>query len=206
MCGVLFRRKIMSIKRKIAVIICAVLSLVLLFTLTACNGSYSTDSDEIQSETQTVPDSYPALKYTLLDDDTYSVSLGDATEKEINIPSEYNGKAVAQIAKYGFKNSEISSIKIPNSVKSIGDQAFSDGWSLTSVTIGENVTSIGEEAFYNCRRLESIVIPQNVKTIGASAFAKCDSLTIHCEAKTQPSAWDANWNPSNRPVEWGYDE
>jgi hypothetical protein len=29
-------------------------------------------------------------------------------------------------------------------------------------------------------------------------------LTIYCEAESQPEGWDANWNPWNRPVEWGY--
>jgi hypothetical protein len=36
------------------------------------------------------------------------------------------------------------------------------------------------------------------------AFAGCNSLTIYCEAQSQPSGWASNWNPDNRPVVWGY--
>lgn len=32
----------------------------------------------------------------------------------------------------------------------------------------------------------------------------CSSLTIYCEAESQPDNWDLNWNPDNQPVVWGY--
>ena len=36
------------------------------------------------------------------------------------------------------------------------------------------------------------------------AFSGCSNLTIYCEATSQPSGWDYDWNDSNRPVVWGY--
>lgn len=47
---------------------------------------------------------------------------------------------------------------IPDSVTSIGNDAFYGGGSLTSVTIPDSVTSIGDNAFYNCSSLTSIII------------------------------------------------
>ena len=53
--------------------------------------------------------------------------------------------------------SGLKSVTIPNSVTSIGEQAFYDCRGLTSVTIGNSVTSIGEGAFYECSGLTSVV-------------------------------------------------
>lgn len=43
----------------------------------------------------------------------------------------------------------ITSFSIPNSITSIGDNAFYNCASLTSITIPKTVTSIGRDAFYN---------------------------------------------------------
>ena len=66
---------------------------------------------------------------------------------------------------------------IPNSVTSIGDEAFSRCSSLTSIIIPNSVTSIGEWAFSRCSSLTSIIIPNSVTSIGESAFYECSSLT-----------------------------
>ena len=67
--------------------------------------------------------------------------------------------------------------RIPDSVTSIGDGAFTFCESLTSIVLPDSVTSIGERAFYACDSLTSIVIPESVTSIGNSAFAFCESLT-----------------------------
>ena len=66
---------------------------------------------------------------------------------------------------------------IPDSVTSIGYEAFCYCGSLTSVTIPDSVTSIGERAFYNCSSLTSVTIPNSVTSIGEGAFEYCESLT-----------------------------
>ena len=66
---------------------------------------------------------------------------------------------------------------IPNSVTSIGDEAFSRCSSLTSIIIPNSVTSIGESAFYECSSLTSITIPNSVTSIGDEAFYGCSNIT-----------------------------
>ena len=48
---------------------------------------------------------------------------------------------------------------------------------LTSVTIPNSVTSIGYEAFVGCSGLTSIEIPNSVTSIGINAFVGCSGLT-----------------------------
>ena len=66
---------------------------------------------------------------------------------------------------------------IPNSVTSVGKEAFSKCYNLTSITIPESVSSIGKEAFQGCSGLTSITIPESVTNIGELAFSNCTGLT-----------------------------
>ena len=77
---------------------------------------------------------------------------------------------------YSYRN-YIKTVKIGDSVTSIGNYAFYNCSSLTSVEIPDSVTSIGERAFYYCRKLTSVTIPNSVTSIGDWAFRDCISLT-----------------------------
>ena len=72
---------------------------------------------------------------------------------------------------------EITDLVIPNTVTSIGSNAFSGCSGLTSVTIPNSVTTIGGSAFEDCSGLTSVTIPNSVTTIGWGAFYYCSSLT-----------------------------
>ena len=69
-----------------------------------------------------------------------------------------------------FRNQEIESYIIPDSVTSIGDGAFWCCSSLSSLFIPNSVNSIGDGAFEGCSSLSSLVIPDSVVNIKGNPF------------------------------------
>lgn len=72
---------------------------------------------------------------------------------------------------------------IPNSVTTIGNEAFLGCRGLTSITIPNSVTTIEDGAFHGCYALVSIKIPKSVTTIGILPFVDCHNLnSLNVEA------------------------
>ena len=108
----------------------------------------------------------------LIVDDTLN-SFAPAGLTEYTIPD-----SVTTIGHNAFRDCyDLTSVTIPDGVTTIGAWAFGGCSSLTSVTIGNSVTTIGEKAFRDCSSLTSVTIGNSVTTIGESAFRDCSSLT-----------------------------
>ena len=100
---------------------------------------------------------------------------------DIAIPERvsYNGETyiVQGIGIHAFHRcSELTSVKIPDTVGYIDQGAFYYCTGITSITIPEGVSGIGHETFFNCENLESITIPSSMSGIGKSAFWDCVNL------------------------------
>ena len=98
------------------------------------------------------------------------------SKSDVVIPSVINGKPVTIISFYAFRNTNIKSVVIPDSVKDIMSYAFASCKELRSVDLGNGVEGIGKCAFSECFALTEITIPYSMKDIGDGAFAGCESL------------------------------
>ena len=70
----------------------------------------------------------------------------------------------------------ITSLSLPNSVTTIGKDAFYECTALKNVTIPGSVIEIKEYAFIGCTNLEDVVLSEGVTYIGYGAFRNCKAL------------------------------
>ncbi len=64
----------------------------------------------------------------------------------------------------------LTSITLPNSIETIGADAFY-GTPLTQIVLPDSVVGIGDGAFRNCKNLKSVKLSKNTRDIGGFAFA-----------------------------------
>lgn len=149
------------------------------------------------------------LEYTVNSDGT-TVSVGLSVKSSTGscvIPSTVvNGSrtyTVTAIAVQGFKESSVSSVTIPPTVTSIGEEAFYSASNLQSIVIpksvnyigknayrwcnnatsitfesGSALTELGEGIFNTCSSVKMLDIPEGVKTISSYALQSMSSLSV----------------------------
>lgn len=105
---------------------------------------------------------------------------------------------LVEIGEEAFKGSDVTSILMPNTVKSLGTRAFEDCKKLKEVTLSSSLTLIPMAAFRGCDALQELQVPASVtkiadlafeasglkemelpmgvETIGAGAFYNCQQL------------------------------
>lgn len=89
---------------------------------------------------------------------------------------------LTDIEEGAFENCNmLSSIKLPDALKTLGNRAFSKCSSLRTLNLPTALTTIGSEAFQFCSSLEGIdgtlTLPTTLTTLGERAFTMCMTLT-----------------------------
>ena len=112
-------------------------------------------------------------------DDKYTVTaIGNSAFYDryylSNVTIPQSVKSIGSEAFYGC--TAMKSLTIKDAATSIGDSAFRNCPWLTTVNLGEHIKTIGEAAFLDCERLDNVTIPDSVTSIGDSAFARCYQL------------------------------
>lgn len=115
---------------------------------------------------------------TISDYNCYSGnSNGYETITDVVIPESIDNYKIVEIGfssfwmgKYSgsFANKNISSLMLPNSVVTIGGNAFALN-KLTNIAIPDSVATIGDNAFYH-NQLKTIVLGNSINEIGNAAF------------------------------------
>lgn len=108
-----------------------------------------------------------------LQDVRYYIYDDFATYIQNGHPAFYVGCGI----KYYWNNQEISTLEIPSSVTSIGNNAFYGCSGLTTLNLPSNVTSIGDRAFGYCSNLTSVDLPSSITKMGDFVFFYCEKLS-----------------------------
>jgi hypothetical protein len=104
-----------------------------------------------------------------------AVSAFDDCKKlqSIKIPD-----SVTSIGDYAFRKCQaLAEIDLPDGLQSIGIQAFDRCMSLTGIRIPHGIKNIEKLAFRSLISLTEVTIPEGVTSIGAGAFDNCRSLS-----------------------------
>lgn len=115
---------------------------------------------------------------------------------------QYNGKGgdivlpdeIRVIGKGCFKgNDRIFSVKLPESVVEIKENAFDGCTELETINLPDGMENIGAKAFLECASLRKVKIPENVFTLKKLVFGDCKKLS------------DIEFNKSLRAIgEWAF--
>ena len=114
------------------------------------------------------------------DADTGTISNYVGNEENITIPATINGVTVKAIGAKTFEeNTSIKTVTFAegSQLEAIGDNAFKHCTNLESIDLPSTVKSIGSDAFLSCKLTTGIDI-SNVGSIGAWAFGGCKFTEI----------------------------
>ncbi|MDE7399830.1 MAG: leucine-rich repeat protein [Oscillospiraceae bacterium] len=105
----------------------------------------------------------------------YAFCTDYSTEPELKMTIPNTVTSIGRNAFY--YNLRLKELTIPDSVTTIGREAFWHSQNLESIKLSENLTVLEDHVFNDCRSLTSIEIPESVTTIRNDTFIGCTSLT-----------------------------
>ena len=109
-------------------------------------------------------------EYTIIDDIVYTKDMRKVVSCFCHKDDAIIESGVEEIENGAFSDCQITSVKIPDSVKKIGDGAFRNCAKLTNIETPGALSELNDGVFYNCGVLETVKINEGTKTICRTAF------------------------------------
>ena len=171
-------------------------------------------------------DNYPILRYPsrckIIEEDSYETYYRSDFEQVqygydgyVNLIRSYTSnikkkefpETITEISGEGFYYNNVESLKLPKSLKKIGDYAFSYYSKLGGINIPKGVNTIGKYIFRNCSCLSSISILGNINQINEHAFDRYRwddtfDVSIIFIKGAKNSIKGAPWGAENAKIVW----
>ena len=146
------------------------------------------------SEEFTIPDGVERVQGWAFGQEGVSTEGIKDTLKKITVPAnfkEVTGGMFAGMSKLeevvfegdiykigpdAFSCCGFSEFTVPDGVRYINSEAFSDCENLKTIKLPEGLEFIGDRCFSYCKSLENITLPESLTGIGTRVFEFCDSL------------------------------
>ena len=141
-------------------VLCAILALALLAVPAMALSATAATAEAANPESD--------FLYDILKGEAY-VEAYVGTAGRVVIPDTLGGAPVKVIYNFGAPK-HVTSVVLPDTVREIGQYAFTNCSSLAEINLPEGLRSIGISAFSGCEALRSVRIPSTTSEIGFSAF------------------------------------
>ena len=178
----------------------------LLLTLTAplfgCDNSDISEASDPKSTAEvisrTTPNPETDFEYSVIENGTISIDKYIGNAAEVVIPDTIDGKNVTEIGKEAFRSADVTSVVMPQYLRTIRYYAFYDCTKLSQVILNDKVDLFETDVFMNTNikhiripakafsgecvdifkgtALESVELAEGIERIPAGAFQWCLSL------------------------------
>lgn len=105
---------------------------------------------------------------------------------DLNLMKEWNGYGLKHFVIGGEDMLNVRNLVIPEGTTEIKDYTFANFWNLSSIRFPNGLESIGKGAFSGCPLYNIIHIPESVSYIGEIAFKEAKCPIVKIEASKPP--------------------
>ncbi|MEA5142808.1 MAG: leucine-rich repeat protein [Oscillibacter sp.] len=173
--------------------LCLLLSLLAVATYGAAGETFTASSNGIVVTYKVLTEPNNGQAGTVQVGDGTTIAVKQSTSSltlPATVTNSKNGSRYDLIAigDEAFYETDLSSVSMPDSIKSIGNDSFASCINLTLATLPSGLVTIGAFAFAYDSNLSFSVLPSSIKSIGTCAYEGCTKLrTLDCAAASAPS-------------------